>query len=627
MNNRKKTFAFLLVLICSIFSLYANYRIVDYKTRVEVSEDYVLNVREDYVFEYDTPRHGFYRVIPYRNYPGHNVKIKDIRVSGGDYQTEKSDGLLTVRVGDADTTVIGQNSYSISYVFDIGADVYEDFDEFYFNLVGTLWECPIENASFEVVFPKPINKEMVWITSGGADSTDEGNASFKVSSDNLVVSGSVKGLDIYEGVTIRTEMEDGYFVGARNYKTIIIIMTILLVILNIALVVLSYLIFHKYGRDDKLIEQSRFEAPDGFTPLSLDFLLNSSFSSSAYPASFIHWADSGFIDIKENEDEKMRLIRKVDFQTFKQECKNDLDYQFFKDIFASSEIGEEVDLEALDSEHLGSALKKLQNAAEVKYDSQLLHDKKASSMRALTFLFAMISAGGVVLFTSLVASSFRPLSLVAAVFYLILSTILLSTLNSKWSFMKFGSKVFTIFGSIALTLVYFVVLYIIILSLELVDDPINIGISALTAVSMFIIIILFSFTEKRSKFYQTTLEEVLGYKSFLKLVEVDQIEMMIDENPNFYFKHLSFAQVLGLTKTWEKKFAKIDVPQPSWYIVPSYGMYSLARMNNVSTSLNKSLNVPLEKYAAAHAAKSGSSSSGFSGSVGGGAGGGGGGAW
>ena len=72
--------------------------------------------------------------------------------------------------------------------------------------------------------------------------------------------------------------------------------------------------------------------------------------------------------------------------------------------------------------------------------------------------------------------------------------------------------------------------------------------------------------------------------------------MMIDENPNFYFKHLSFAQVLGLTKTWEKKFAKIDVPQPSWYIVPSYGMYSLARMNNVSTSLNKSLNVPLEKY-------------------------------
>ena len=115
-----------------------------------------------------------------------------------------------MRVGDADTTVIGQNSYSIFYVFDIGADVYEDFDEFYFNLVGALWECPIENASFEVVFPKPINKEMVWVTSGGAGSTDEGNASFKVSSDNLVVSGSVKGLDIYEGVTIRTEMEDGY---------------------------------------------------------------------------------------------------------------------------------------------------------------------------------------------------------------------------------------------------------------------------------------------------------------------------------------------------------------------------------------------------------------------------------
>jgi uncharacterized membrane protein len=132
-------------------------------------------------------------------------------------------------------------------------------------------------------------------------------------------------------------------------------------------------------------------------------------------------------------------------------------------------------------------------------------------------------------------------------------------------------------------------------------------------------------TEKRSAFVQKTLEDLLGYTSFLKLVEVDQIEKMIEDDPTFYFKNLCYAQVLNLTKTWEKKFAKIKIAQPSWYVSPAYGMYSYARINNVTNRMNSSLNVPIAQYTKAHASKS--SSSGFSGSVGGGAGGGGGGAW
>jgi uncharacterized membrane protein len=146
---------------------------------------------------------------------------------------------------------------------------------------------------------------------------------------------------------------------------------------------------------------------------------------------------------------------------------------------------------------------------------------------------------------------------------------------------------------------------------------------------MLALILLFCLTEKRSVFTQTVLEQLLGYISFLKLVEVDQIEKMIEDNPQLYFKHLSYAQVLDLTKTWEHKFANFEITQPSWYIAPTYGFYSYHRINTISNSLNKSLNVPLAEYAKAHSShsSSGSSFSGFSGSVGGGAGGGGGGAW
>ena len=625
MNYKKKSIIFLLVLICSIFSLYANYRILDYKIKVDVSEDNVLSVREDYVFEFDTPRHGFYRVIPYRNYPFHNIKISDLEVEGGPYKTSKSNGLYTIQVGDEDKTVTGEVPYSISYNFDIGADTYEDYDEFYFNLVGTMWECPIEKASFEVVFPKPINEEMIWLTVGSLNSENVDNSLFSLESDNKTLVGSVTSLSAKEGVTLRSEMEDGYFVGARNYQTAIKIVTILLIILNIALVVFAYLIFNKYGRDDKVIERSRFTPPDGFTPLSLFYFIHNAFTSTSYSASFIYWADKGYIDIKENEDESVRLIRKVDFSQVNKDVNNDLDYNLFTAIFKNAEIGEEVDLTKLDSEAFGTALNKLNKAAEKKFPSKVMTDRKSSKMKAYIFLFALISGLLFFLFSYVATSQFMPLTLVGFFFYLVLSVILLSSVNSKWSIYKPLKKIGLVFGLLVLTFIFFVVNYLNISFLNLVDSTTNLIVSAVSTISMFFLVVLFTLTEKRSQFVQKTLEDLLGYTSFLKLVEIDQIEKMIEEDPSFYFKNLCYAQILGLTKTWEKKFAKIKVTQPSWYISSAYGMYAYSRINNVTNSLNSSLNIPIAEYTKAHASKS--SSSGFSGSVGGGAGGGGGGAW
>ncbi len=627
MKINKKILLILLLSIFSIVSLFANYRISDYKIKVEVSEDYVLKVKEDYVFNYDTPRHGFYRVIPYQNYENHSIKIKNIKVDGGSYQTEKSAGLLTIRVGDPDITVTGEVPYSISYTFDIGADTYPDFDEFYFNLVGSLWECPIDKASFEITFPKPINKDMVWLTRGKSGSTNVDNSFLNFSSDNKIISGTLSNLNEKEGVTIRAELEDGYFIGARDYRARTKVMLVFFILINLVLIVLSYLIFNKYGRDDKIIEKSRFEAPEGFTPLSLDYFMHNYFSSSAYSASFIYWAQQGYISIKQNEDESIRLIRKVDFVKVKKDKNNNLDYRLFNAIFRGSEIGEEVDLEKLDSEDIGSSLAKLTKAGERQFDSRLLHDSKSSKMRIFIFLFAMLSAATGVLFTFVSTGTFMPLGLVGSFFFIVLSLILLSPLNSKWALFKLPRKIITILAVLLLTLVFAFVNFINLYLTYLVDDQINLIVSVFSALSMLIIVVLFSLTEKRSQFAQNALEELLGYTSFLKLVEVDQIEKMIEENPEFYFKHLGFAQVLNLTKVWEKKFAKINIVQPSWYICSTYGLYTYSRINNVSTSLSKALDVPLAEYAKAHASSSGSSSSGFSGSVGGGAGGGGGGAW
>ena len=632
MKVNKKIFLLLLISCIPIISLFANYRINEYKVKIDVQEDYLLNIQEDYVFEFDTERHGFYRVIPYKNYPGHNIKVKNIKVSENNYKIEKSGGLVTIRVGDPDRYVIGEKDYSISYDFDIGADVYEDYDEFYFNVIGNLWECEINNASFEINFPKPIGSskaqimENLWLTIGSFGSENVDNSSIIISDDLKTVTGHINFLEYHTGATLRVEMDEGYFIGARDIKFLTFLMTIILVVINVIFIVLAYRIFDKYGRDIQPIEQSRFDPPDGFTPLSLSYFKHRYVTQTSYSASFIYWADKGLIDIVDDDSKTVRLVRKVDFIQVNKDLESKLDYKLFKTIFKNTQIGEEVNLENLDSETLGSDLNSLQKMAETTFDNGLLNDQKSSAMRILIALFAFVSVGLSLLFTKIVTSEFMPLTLVAAFFYIVLSIILLSGANSKWIMYKSIKKIMIVITICVLTLVYGFVTYLSNDLTSLVTNNYNIIVSLSSSLSVLILLVIFSYTEKRSEYSQNILEQLLGYTSFIRLVQVDQIETMIEDNPDFYFKHLSYALVLDLTNTWEKKFAKIEVTKPNWYICPSYGYYSFARMNNLSSSLNKQLNVPMTEYAKNHSSSS-STSSGFSGSVGGGAGGGGGGAW
>ncbi len=69
----------------------------------------------------------------------------------------------------------------------------------------------------------------------------------------------------------------------------------------------------------------------------------------------------------------------------------------------------------------------------------------------------------------------------------------------------------------------------------------------------------------RTEKYVQTLGELLGFKDFITVTEEDKIKVMLEENPELYYEILPYAQVLGVTDEWEKKFEKITLPPPSWY--------------------------------------------------------------
>ena len=117
----------------------------------------------------------------------------------------------------------------------------------------------------------------------------------------------------------------------------------------------------------------------------------------------------------------------------------------------------------------------------------------------------------------------------------------------------------------------------------------------------------------------------MGFRMFLTTAEKQRLEMLLEENPNYYYDILPYAQVLGVSKIWEKKFDNMLTRPPSW----CYGAetetaaFSAVTMSNMMSTMSSNMTSRPSSDGG------GGSGGGFSGGgfSGGGSGGGGGGRW
>ena len=57
---------------------------------------------------------------------------------------------------------------------------------------------------------------------------------------------------------------------------------------------------------------------------------------------------------------------------------------------------------------------------------------------------------------------------------------------------------------------------------------------------------------------------ILGFKEFIKTAELDKINMLINEDPEYFYHIIPYAYVFGLTDKWIKKFENIPIVTPAW---------------------------------------------------------------
>ncbi len=139
-----------------------------FDVRIVIEPSGALAITETIVQDFgDTPRHGIFRYIPNRVryddrydrvYPIDLVSVTTSPNTPDDVETSEENGNFVIRIGDPDTTITGEHTYTIVYRVEGAMNGFETHDELYWNAVSDQWEQPIGQMHVRVAGPAPVTR-------------------------------------------------------------------------------------------------------------------------------------------------------------------------------------------------------------------------------------------------------------------------------------------------------------------------------------------------------------------------------------------------------------------------------------------------------------------------------------
>ena len=114
--------------------------------------------------------------------------------------------------------------HTLSYDYAMGKDPLRNADELYFNIVGTEWECPIANISWEIHMPKTFDATSLGYSVGNYAASGYDTDMLQSTVTDQTITGSYAGiLNAYEGITVRCTLPEGYFIYKINYMPYVLV--------------------------------------------------------------------------------------------------------------------------------------------------------------------------------------------------------------------------------------------------------------------------------------------------------------------------------------------------------------------------------------------------------------------
>lgn len=563
---------FLLLLLFSAFFSYAagiSYETKDYHVDLVVHENNTFSVKEVITVDFMSPAHGIYRYITvggdvfYRDESGELQSIKgNLKLSNLD-----ADGVeLDVRA-ESDNMIVRLGSPDVTltglktYTLTYDAQAYDDGVEAFDQVYWDLIPTGWETAIEHASFTVTMPKDF---EHDNADvivgSVGSGDESRAVFSfEGNRMAGEVAGsLAANEGVTFRVVLPEGYFVNERTDTW----MGILAAVAAIAAATGSLFLFFRFGKDKKIIPVVEFYPPDDLSPAEVGYVLNGVANSKDIISLIPYFAEKGFLEINRLEPKKKFLaadIEQYELHKLKDLPENAPNYQ---KVFFNGlfSYGDSINIADMPPE-FGDQFKAAQDFLRGYFNKNKNKNVYSTSSKLAT-------AGGILL-----------------------------TLVPVFAF------IFTA-------------------GVAIVSDSVFRLVSIVSLGSFIVSLICTIFMRKRTDYSAELMGRLQGFKNFIKVADLDRINMLVHEDPKYFYNILPYAYVFGLTKEWIKNFEGIELAPPTWYR-DNFHTFSMIYLMNSFDSIATTLPTAPPPSGGSFSG-GGSSGGGFGG---GGFGGGGGGGW
>lgn len=574
--------ALLLWLSLSPSALAENFDITNYDIEIRVDKNKSAIITETIDANFFNPSHGIYRKIPLKN-----ATITNIRVSEQNQQSHNG-GAINIKIGDPLVTIKGPHQYVIQYQY----SYYDGKDEFYHNIIGTEWKTNINSVTFRVVLPEPIDSSKVGLSIGkyGTAGFDD-DAVYRV--EGNVISGMTnRVLSPNEGITLRVEVPHGYFNLQENPVKKFTIPGIFV------LTMLAFMIWFIYGKDEPITPFVNFYPPKELNAIENELAYKGKASTKGIVALLIELAQKGYIKIETHGK---------DWALHKLKEPTDLDNNQSDLMNAIFGLGEEK-IDKLDLELSGLFYRDCQDIIDDvnKKRNKIFYASSTSfSVRVLMYLCTI----GLLFFTALSIFDFSPFKLAVSFPLLLLPTIAILVLISK--FQRGIQSIFLFLWAVSFGGMPFV---------QLIFQGLSSDTIPTTIFGAFCLVVAAICTyqlPKRNPRGQRFLNHLEGLKKFIEVAEKTKLEQLVEQDPQYFYNILPSAYILGVSDKWIKQFESIIKIDPQWY---SGGRMTSDTFGYFVRSFS-SLSVPTVSNGGI------SRSSGGGGFSGGGGGGGGGGSW
>jgi len=583
-------------------------------------------------------RRGIYRDFPtvYRDALGNRVTVPFdvIRVlrdgQPEPWRTEEVTGGTRLYIGRANRVLSpGDYGYRIEYSTDRQLGFFETHDELYWNVTGNDWAFPIDAVEATVRLPAAVAREALRIDAYlGEAGAQGGEWTASVPAPDTVVFTSQRSLRPYEGLTLAlgfpkglvpepTALERGQQLLLDNRGAIIGLIGLLIVI------GLQTWAWSRVGRDPLPgAIYPRYEAPAGYSPGMLRYVLKFGYDKTATAAALVHMAINGHLKI-DKPGEHYVVTRAEGHPVSSTE--RALFGALFDRVLPG---GNSLVFEQAEHERVGKAVKAHAKALRRSMESHYFNHNRKAWLPG--FLVALVSVIAMTLLVPTAQPGQAPMLAFFTLFWNAIIGLFLWNLYIGW---KRSSGL--------------AILRMLLVSAFLVPFAIT-GLGTLGAFALQVgvlpMLILAAHLALTVSFYQLMkaptergrelLDAIEGLQLYLRIAERDDLERRHGgERPTTleeFERLMPYAIALDSAETWAKRFeraisqAELDgsIQQRGWY-TPSMLSGGALNAAAISSALASNLSSGISSSASPPGSSSGGGGGGFSGGGGGGGGGGG----